>query len=235
MAAFWSVIALAAFAAELGAEEVLKATEEAYISDRQFLDDSAQLDIRPLVDVGRILDLLPADVLKAGQRAQERLLAKEQEQHEQRLLVHFTATEVKVYTANHPPEDKDLLDRAPRPDELVLLCNGMEQSFAEGKSTWTFVGNVRLLAHELEVLCHEAVVSSDDKSIHFAVSGGYDFSEQQQKVICTHLQVAHLESTPLLATGRDPEKSSKWNSSLVIPAARIRQNLEDGSFVLKVE
>ncbi|MEK6257373.1 MAG: hypothetical protein AABP62_02030 [Planctomycetota bacterium] len=193
-----------------------------------------------LVDPNDFLKVLPPGLTNSIKLARDRVNRAEQQQNEKyfdrrakQLLVHLTPTQVRVFTANRLPEDKDLLDRVLPPDELAITCDGMEQLNVDGKQTWKFVGNTRLHATKIMATCHEVRIRRDDEHIHMTISGGRDWSEDPNEWQEMERQPTHPEGAVCVMSNRNPNEPHSYESGIVFRSALLRLKLQDGGFLIK--
>lgn len=184
---------------------------------------------------GSFLNELPADLEQAVETARQFRINQDIERRAKQLLVHLTSDRLRVFTANRPPQDQDLLDRVLSHEELVVICDGMDEDQLEGKTVWTFTGNVLLYASRLMIFCHEARIIRNEDDFVLRISGGPDFPNDRDFPEKFERQPTHAAGSAILAGGREADEPHSYSSATVFSSGKVRIKLHDGNYVVKME
>jgi hypothetical protein len=170
------------------------------------------------------------EVLSHGKQVRQKRMEQHVARTAKQVLVHFAPSGVKVYTPNRPAEDKDLLDRILPPDELAIVCDGLEQSTTDGKTTWRFVGNVHLVATKAIVFCHEVKLTPDAGSLQMEISGGRDGDLSSPPGRLDELTSPAGNS--IVFTDRSFVRPYEFGGGISFRAGQLKQKVDTGDYVV---
>lgn len=157
----------------------------------------------------------------------EQQIARAQKQ----ILVYLTPSGVKVFTPNRPSQDKDLLDRVPPTNEVMIVCDGVEQSNIGGKPAWKCTGNVRLHATKVTAFCHEVTVTQDAEFLLFEISGGGD----PDAVLPVSEEPTSPQGNALVMSERGSNEPYRFDGGVTFHAGQVKQQVATGAYIISIK